>query len=109
MHQQEISASGIRRAFDEHHRNRASRASPLNLYDRGDFANRRAEEKTADGWVAFEKRWASMSNAEKLQKTMNAASELYKKLPDWVKKQTTASSAAVERSVRPMSENRKRR
>jgi len=50
-----------------------------------------------------------MSNGEKLQKTMNEASELYKKLPEWVKKQTTASSASVERTVRPMSENRKTR
>lgn len=46
-----------------------------------------------------------MSNAEKLQKTMNEASELYKKLPEWVKKQTTASPASVERTVRPMSES----
>jgi hypothetical protein len=50
-----------------------------------------------------------MSNGEKLQKTMNEASELYKKLPEWVKNQKTSTSAAVERTVRPMSEKRKSR
>jgi uncharacterized phage infection (PIP) family protein YhgE len=53
-----------------------------------------------------------MTNAEKLQKTMDEASRLYEELPAWLKtatKASSASSASVQRTVRPGSEEQKRR
>lgn len=49
-----------------------------------------------------------MSNAEKLQKTMNEASARYEKLPEYLKRESARpQSASIYRTVRPTADTKK--
>lgn len=50
-----------------------------------------------------------MSETEKMQKTIERASEAFKRLPEWAKTEKRVASAAVERTVRPISKEAKNR
>lgn len=49
-----------------------------------------------------------MSESEKMQQTIKRASEAYRKLPAWAKAEKKEASAAVERTVRPVSREAKK-
>ena len=50
-----------------------------------------------------------MSNAEKLQKTMDEATRRYEKLPEYLKRESARpQSAALYRTVRPTADTKKR-
>jgi hypothetical protein len=50
-----------------------------------------------------------MTESEKMQQTIKRVSEAYRKLPEWVKAEKKEASAAVERTVRPVSRDAKKR
>jgi hypothetical protein len=50
-----------------------------------------------------------MSDTEKMRKTIERASEAFKRLPEWERAEKRTTSAAVERTVRPISKEAKTR
>ena len=46
-----------------------------------------------------------MNETEKMRKTIERASEAFKRLPEWEKTRKRTTSAAVERTVRPVSKD----